>query len=1121
LYRGDQAADKVPLPVVAGYEMLGLLGRGGMGVVYKARHLALKRTVALKMILAGGHAGEHERARFRAEAEAVARLQHPGIVQIHEVGEHDGHPFCALEFIDGGSLAQKLDGNSLPAREAARLVEALARAMHLAHSRNVVHRDLKPANVLLTADGTPKVTDFGLARQLDSDSGQTQTGAVMGTPSYMAPEQASGRTHEAGPAADVYALGAILYECLTGQPPFKGATLLETLEQVRTREPVPPSRLQAKMPQDLETICLKCLSKEPEKRYSSAESLAEDLRRYLAGEPIAARPVSSWERARKWAYRHPAVAALWMVGAVTAAALVVVGILYNAQLQEHTTQLQKERNTATAQERLAKEQELWARHRAYDSDMFLAYQNWNNKELGRALARLQLQRPQEGQSDLRGFEWFCLWGLCHGDRGLLRGHQGPVNRVRFAPDGKSIISAGADKSIILWDTDTGQPRQTLRGHTDSVWALALSPDGRYLVSGCSGRYNSSSDKSLNIWDARTGQQLQSLNDIQAVRAASFSPDGKLLAISRNHHKVIELWDVASWKLSKTIAADDYWTGEMAFSPDGRTLVEARYNGTVKLRDLASGKDIATLAHANYAAHSVAFSPDGKTLATGCSDATARLWDAVTFKELALFQLGEVFSLAFSPDGQWLALAGAQLTLLDLTDNARQTSIPGHSGEVNSVAFAADGRSLVTGGADGTVRLWQVPEQVRRSPASRSDVWSLAFSPKGDTLAVGGNAGVKLLDTATWQERAMLPGGVGWAAGLAFAPGGKWLGYIGDDGCSLRIWDLDAGKQQARIDNKEELLAVAFSPDGSLVAAGGLDKTVRLWTVPAGQAVNSLPGHKWFIRSLAFSRDGKTLAVGCGDDWGNVPAEIKLWDVEASKEIAAWEGHASPVKSIAFSPDGRLLASASRDETVKLWNVATQALEGTLEGHTDQVWSLAFSPDGKRLASGGADLTVKLWDLATRQEVASLQGHRRPIGALAFSTKESLLVSAGHDSEGRGELRFWRANPEAAESPAARRDQQPAHGIIPITFPGQRSPSLGVAGSASSIGFQVTGIPSESSVAGTGLRVNDVIFQLAGKKVQSLADMRKVLAARKFGEEVILDVRRGDRQLQIKALLRSE
>src|SRR5665213_3615278 len=253
---------------IGDYELLDELGRGGMGVVYKARQSKLNRLVALKMILAGEYAGEKELARFRTEAEAVARLQHPNIVQIFEVGEHDGHPYFSLEFVDGGSLAQKLDGTPLPPQQAARLVETLARAMHAAHQAGVVHRDLKPANVLLTADGTPKITDFGLAKKLDADAGQTQSGAIMGTPSYMAPEQAGGKSNEIGPAADTYAMGAILYECLTGRPPFKASTPLDTVLQVVSDEPAPPRKLQSKTPRDLETICLKCLQKAPSKRYA-------------------------------------------------------------------------------------------------------------------------------------------------------------------------------------------------------------------------------------------------------------------------------------------------------------------------------------------------------------------------------------------------------------------------------------------------------------------------------------------------------------------------------------------------------------------------------------------------------------------------------------------------------------------------------------------------------------------------------------------------------------------------------------------------------------------------------------------------------------------------------------
>jgi peroxiredoxin/tetratricopeptide (TPR) repeat protein/tRNA A-37 threonylcarbamoyl transferase component Bud32 len=342
-----------PRPAVLGYEILGELGRGGMGVVYKARHLRLNRIVALKMILAGAHAGSKEHKRFRSEAEAVARLQHPNIVQIHEVGESEGRPYFSLEYVDGGSLAQRLDGTPQAARQSAQLIEALARAMNVAHQQNIVHRDLKPANVLLNRDGTPKITDFGLAKQMDSEHAQTGTGAILGTPSYMAPEQAAGRTREIGPAADVYALGAILYELLTGRPPFRGETPMDTMFQAISQEPVPPTRLQPKVPRDLETICLKCLQKEPAKRYPSALALAEDLQRFRSNLPIEARPVGIGERTLKWMRRRPAVAALVLVCGLAAGGLMLGSWFYSAKVTWALNVAQRNADEARHQEELA------------------------------------------------------------------------------------------------------------------------------------------------------------------------------------------------------------------------------------------------------------------------------------------------------------------------------------------------------------------------------------------------------------------------------------------------------------------------------------------------------------------------------------------------------------------------------------------------------------------------------------------------------------------------------------------------------------------------------------------------------------------------------------------------
>ncbi len=357
--------DTVPVPVSvqpAGYEILGELGRGGMGVVYQARQVKLNRVVALKMIRAAGLAGSDELARFRTEAEAVARLQHPNIVQVFEVGEHEGRPYFSLEFCSGGSLDKKLAGSPLPAEEAARLVELLAQAMQAAHQANVIHRDLKPANVLLSADGTPKITDFGLAKKLD-EAGQTQTGAVMGTPSYMAPEQAEGN-RVVGPACDIYALGAILYECLTGRPPFKAATLSDTMMQVLHQEPVSPRQLNAQVPRDLETVCLKCLEKEPTRRYLSAAALADDLHRFLAGETVKARPVGTWERAWRWARRRPAVSGL-LAAVVLVSAAGVAGMitLYRAALLERDRAVGQEQEAATERDRAFAQEKLTASER--------------------------------------------------------------------------------------------------------------------------------------------------------------------------------------------------------------------------------------------------------------------------------------------------------------------------------------------------------------------------------------------------------------------------------------------------------------------------------------------------------------------------------------------------------------------------------------------------------------------------------------------------------------------------------------------------------------------------------------------------------------------------------------
>ena len=558
-----------------GYEILRELGRGGMGVVYQARHTKLHRDVALKMILAGSHAGATDLARFQTEAEAIARLQHPNIVQVHEVGEHEGKPFFSLEFCGGGSLERKLNGTPLPPTEAAALVETLARAMQAAHEQHVIHRDLKPANVLLAADGTPKITDFGLAKKLD-EAGQTQLGAIMGTPSYMAPEQAGGKSGDIGPAADVYALGAILYECLTGRPPFKAATALDTIMQVVSDEPVAPSQLQTKVPRDLETICLKCLHKEPGKRYANAKALVDDLRRFQQGEPIRARSAKWGERALKWVQRRPAAAALIAVSVLAVLAVIgVVGraaaIVYEANhdLEKANADLADERDKARGAEATAREKEADARAQLDRSRRLLM-----TAQLLRATplvdsdpvqARSLLDDVDACPPDLRDFPWgyfrrhcdrdtvvwggeseivtaitmeahdtLLAWGFADGTVTLWdrkankalasrKGHEGPVYELDFSADGRTLTSAGADGAIRLWDTTTLTEQSRLKGERGRIRAVAFSRDRRLIATGVS-------DGTVKVWDAATGEERVALGKVKgSVTDLAFSPDGQVLA----------------------------------------------------------------------------------------------------------------------------------------------------------------------------------------------------------------------------------------------------------------------------------------------------------------------------------------------------------------------------------------------------------------------------------------------------------------------------------------------------------------------------------------------------------------------------------------------------------------
>ncbi len=1019
-----------------GYEILSELGRGGMGVVYLARQVRLKRLVALKMILAGELASFEERLRFRREAETAARLQHPHIVQVYDVGEHDGHAYLAMEYVGGGTLARWMDGRPQAPREAAALMETLARAIQHAHEQGVVHRDLKPANVLLTEANsasrrldanelpvvgssqrenvtptsarspmpqsndagvregvsplvvreatqptgglTPsrspdlqlvaapipvarrddsdrtlsdvpklKIADFGLAKLLGQEISMTQSGAVMGTPSYMAPEAAG--AGPIGAPADIYSLGAILYEALTGHPPFRGANFADTIEQLKTQEPVTPRSLQPKVPRDLETICLKCLQKEPRKRFVSAESLADDLRRFLDGEAITARPIGVIERSARWMNRHPGPAVALVGTALTALLVLGLSLFFNAKLSvslsetetqslllkrqrdETATQrdevvrkrdelaaqqavIVEERNKAEAQRALAETQKTEAERQkleadkqrdeagrqkstaefsTYTSEMLLADRYLRDSRVSAADELLSRHRPLVGMPDRRGFEWFHLWAGCHREDWTLDPAMGPVTDAMPSPDGKWLVLCGNNGSIVVWDVERRTDRFILKGPE-------ISPPKQRPIS---------SDRP----------------------SAAFTPDGKVLATCDGD---IRLWNVATGQELTVPGQPLQSKGRcIGFSVTGFTLAVGSTDGFLTLWTVHNQKQFHRWKVSSVAIDRVVFSPDRSTIATvdtNSSIGRARIWDI--HKEKVLHEIpnaatSSVIDVAFTRDAQRVVFSdgakssrwrGGHVRVKQTGTFADLWSVEIPTDCVSRVAFSADGQTLWGGSASGVIRRWHADTGQEQPPLSghTKRISAMYMLVAGDKLITASDDRV----VKQWDVR------------LTSEP---------------RVWPAPQGDSLERF---------VVSADGHWLASSGAGR-MTLSETATGRSVD-WPAEASADRPVQFSADNRLLLT-----WNR--EALSLWDVANRNRIATLTCAEMPLlNKFTMSHDGRWIVAIAKASQLFAWDSSSgRRLEDFPRSNGQYRYALALSPDASRLAvsiTRGNGSYVEFW-----------------------------------------------------------------------------------------------------------------------------------------------------------------
>lgn len=1063
------AGEKCPLPRQFGaYELVEELARGGMGVVYRARQVRVNRIVAVKVIAGGQFAAPDFLERFRNEAEAVASLDHSNIVPIYEVGECEGLPFFSMRLMEGGSLAKRIaSGESpIPAEAAAGLIAKLAHAVHFAHQRGILHRDIKPGNVLLDAQGEPHLSDFGLAKLVEKDSSLTRTMAMLGTPSYMSPEQARGEAKQLTTAVDVYGLGAVLYELLTSQPPFAGGTTMETVRQVLENEPRRPSLIKAGIDRDLETICLKCLEKDSLKRYGSAEALAEELGRWLRKEPIQARPSTWAERTGKWVRRNPKVAVL----AILLQLALAIGLAGFVIMSMRLAAANRDKDKANVQLARNLRDLEWQKV----EDLVSAGKR------GSALAILSgflRQDPRDSAAAMRVISMLGGVSFALPSCAPLR-HGAAVQSLAVRQDGRTVATTAADGKVRIWDLQNSQIVSVLP-HPAKVDDVAYVLDEQAVLTRCH-------DGSMRLWDLanlkvvlefptvrnerfrliiagdrKRAALLNSVDSIQLwdlderrrlgnplqpsgrITLAAFSRDYSSVAVG-SHLERAGVWRVNdSHPISPPLEQLQYDVTGLDFSPDGRILAVA-VGFTVTLWETRTWTKLKEFDVCNTQILSIAFTPDGQRIISSAYDRPIRIWDVASGQSVGEpIEAERPFCyFRLRPDGKKLA-SFSQSGVVRMWN--AETGLPlsesfEHEGPVTDLSFSPDGKSLITGSQDGSVEILNV--QAAALPrvyfTTKNRYPSACFGLDG-TRILGSTEGKVLMFNRTGTPVGKPMQHADPIFRMKLSPDGTSLVTATWDG-SAKIWNLQTCDLQVPVlKHSGRLLEVAYSPDGRWVATASEDSTARIWNARTGEPASPLLMHGNDVLYAAFRPDSRALLTAGVDGTARLwtspngeaawPDPIRhkgivwtaefdreggrivtassdksamVWDAQSRRPLTRPMRHEKVVKGARFSPDGRWVLTWSEDGSARVWNSYNGSPVSLPMRHLGKVQLAHFSPDCRLVLTGSTDGVVRLWDASTGYPLSEALQHRDSIADLQFSPDGRYFLSAA-DADA---LRLW-------------------------------------------------------------------------------------------------------------------